>query len=181
MNNTPIRRLVCITLALIMSALQTDRLQAQQPLTLGSWLEFFYFDGINPVDGAGFTVLSPTNQLRVRVTDAGISGDRFQLFSGATLLFTTAVVSNGVDTGLFAGDQAWIDPSLSHGEIILGPGNYTFTVQVSATGSGFVDGSGFIRADIVPNNNVVPEPASILLTASGLLVLAFASRRRRSC
>jgi hypothetical protein len=186
MKKTVLRRLVVAATMLMISAIWTDRLQAQQPLTFGNWLEFFYFDGVNPVDGAGFSISSPTDQIRIRVTDAGVSGDRFRLFSGATLLFETSAVPDEVDTGLFDAEPAWNDARLSHGEFLLAPGSYTFTLQVSAAGSGFQDGSGFIRADRVtetppPDPTVVPEPASILLTATGLVALLVLSRRRRAC
>lgn len=158
------------------------RASAQVPLVPGGpWELFEWFLGVGPVEGPGFDVVSAADQIRVRVTDAGVSGDAFDVFINGTR-FQTPSVPGSAFTGLYTGDAAWADPRLSHGEFLLAPGTYRITIGVRELAPGFDAGEGFIRADLVPFNGVVPEPASVLLLATGLAALpalAALARRRR--
>ena len=149
---------------------------AQVPLPLGSWVSFEWFLAPGPADGSGFTVGS-AEQVRLRVTDAFVTGDAFDVFANGVLLFSTPSVPGGL-SGATTGDAAWADPSLSKGEAILAPGAYLITIDVREAAAGFPAGEGFIRADRVVS--AVPEPATVALVASGLAVVAAAARRRRT-
>ena len=157
---------------------------AQVPLVAGNWARFEYFEGIGRVSGPGFSFTALT-QFRLRVTDVGFSGDAFDIFSGGVRILGTPDVTGGVDTGIFDPETAFVTAALSSAERLLDAGTYTFMVVLRTAGSGFDDGEGFLRVDLVdgpppppPPVDVIPEPASVLLMATGLLGLAVVSRRR---
>lgn len=158
---------------------------AQMPLVAGNWARFEYFDGIGRVEGSGFSFSSLTQRIRLRVTDVGFSGDAFDIFSNGVRILGTPDVTGGVDTGIFDPGIAFMTAGLSSAERLLDAGTYTFMVVLRTAGSGFNEGEGFLRVDLVdgtppppPPVDVIPEPASVLLMATGLLGLAAVSRRR---
>jgi hypothetical protein len=161
------------------------RAAAQLPLAPGAWTLFEWLLGAGPVDGGGF-LIDATQRTRVRVTDAGVTGDAFDvLVDGVPRGATPSVPGGGgVLTGLFDGDAAWAEPSLSKGELFLDPGQYLVTLVVRETAPGIAFGEGFIRADAAPAAplpGVVPEPTTFASLAGGLAALAgFAGLTRRS-
>jgi hypothetical protein len=175
-----VRRLLFCTATLLAFTLPA-RASAQAQLVPGTWSIFEWFLGIGPVDGSGF-LLDATQRMRLRVTDAGVTGDAYDVFVNGLLLAATPSVSGGVFTGAFDGDVAWADPGLSKVELFLNPGRYMITLAVRETASGFDFGEGFIRADAAPIQipGVAPEPATVVTLATGLLgVAVFAPRLRR--
>ena len=154
---------------------------AQLPLVPGGWALFEWFLGPGPVDGAGF-LLDATQRTRVRVTDAGITGDAFDVFVGGALAAATPSLPGGALTGLFDGDAAWAEPALSKGEFFVNPGQYLITLAVREAGSGVAFGEGFIRADaapLPPVPGVAPEPAPLALLGGGVTLLALLARNAR--
>ena len=159
------------------------RLAAQVPLVPGGpWNLFEWVLGLGPLDPGGFS-LSTAQDVRVRLTDAGFTGDAFDLLvsgPGGPIAASTPSVPGGIDTGALTGDDAWADPRLSKTELLLGPGNWLITVDVREAGSGFQYVDGFIRADLV-RVGVIPEPTSVVLLATGaagLLGIRLRARRR---
>lgn len=151
---------------------------AQTPLVPGAWVRFSWFDGIGPIDDpTGGFLLSLLVPGRVRLTDGYGSGDAFRLYVDGLPALSTPAVASGVD-GWDADDAAWANPALSKGELLLGRGDYLLDVVVRED-AGFGFGDGFLRADLV-GTNVVPEPASVALVATGLAGLTVAVRRRRA-
>lgn len=71
---------------------------AQSPLAPGGWAFFEWFAGPGPVDGGGF-LLDATQRTRVRVTDAGFTGDAFDVFLGGGLVAATPTVPGAPPRG----------------------------------------------------------------------------------
>jgi hypothetical protein len=181
MRAPPLRRLVCCTAAVLALAHPAPA-AAQQPLAPGGWALFEWFLAPGPVDGSGF-LLDAAQRTRVRVTDAGITGDAFDVLVNGVPRGATPSVPGGTLTGLFDGDAAWASPALSKGELFLDPGQWLITLAVREGAPGVGFGEGFIRADaapLPPPTGVVPEPAPLASAAGGALLLALSRLARRA-
>ncbi len=140
----------------------------------GSWNSFYFGDvGSTLLDDFAFN--SPNEQAFsftltrdgvLRVTDAGLPGDQFQIvLNGSPLGNTSSVAAGSADQGVdFAG--AYVNPLFSHGEWSLHAGSYTVRGVVLAS----PDGAGIGALAVA-----VPEPTSLALLLGGLALLA---RRR---
>jgi hypothetical protein len=163
--------------ALLLALASPGRLAAQVPLVPGgAWELFEWFLGVGPVEGDGFS-LNVAQDVRVRVTDAGFSGDAFQIFVNGSPFTVTPPVVPGINTGALTGAAAWAESALSKTEFVLGPGSYLIELAVSQD-AGFGFGEGFIRADLV-QVGVIPEPTSVVLLASGVVGIAGLRLRAR--
>jgi PEP-CTERM motif len=110
-----------------------------------------------------------------RVTDAFVPGDTYSVFSGATLIGTSAF--NGAQAPLTPvgdslGEPGWEDASFSHLELFLSAGSYSLTVDGDVVGG--LPATFYVRADSIP------EPATIVLLGAGLAGLATMGRRKLS-
>jgi hypothetical protein len=165
------------------------------PIATGDWLEFGFTDvgalatGCDPADPAGpFCISSsgtPTNPLdappwtftapgggvQLTVTDAFLSGDRFQLFDFGVSIGLTSLPAAGI--AVDCGDDpvpCLANPAMSHGVFLLGAGNHSLTLRPTLSLGG---GSGYLRVD------VVPEPATLLLVATGFGLTVIRRARTR--
>jgi hypothetical protein len=176
-------RTCLIGLAVAFMAATPSRLTAQLPLTPGTWEYFSFFLGAGqPVDGDGYTVQSSTDQIRISLTDLDWAGDAYDIFVDGSLVGGTPTMSGPEAEFSFDADQAFATPELSHGIFYLAAraNPYTITLSVRETAPGFDYGDGAIRADLVPTQpNTVPEPASLILMATGMAGVAVVVRRRR--
>lgn len=175
-------RICLIGFALAFVAATPSRLAAQLPLASGTWEYFNFFLGAGqPVDGDGFTIQSTTDQIRISLTDLAWAGDAYDIFVDGSLIGGTPSVSGPeVDYG-FDADAAFATPELSHGIFYLAAraNPYIITLNVRETAPGFDDGDGAIRADLIPPQpNTVPEPASLILMATGMAGVGLVVRRR---
>ena len=164
-----------------LSASVAARPAAAQPVLDGGWSQFDWFSvagGIeSPFDAFSLTSANP---FVVRVVDCCVIGDQFQLsWTGSAVgsMSTGPFVGDGLQSGQFSGDNAWADPRLSKGSVLLAPGTYDFTLEITRFATGSTNGAGFI--DAATSVSAVPEPSTVALVAGGLVALAGVARRRR--
>ena len=150
------------------------------PITVGSWVGFC-FAGVgsgatagcqndaSQTSGNSFTFNLLGSGL-LRVVDAFNRGDRFDVFDGATLLFSTSLVPIGSGSTTDP-DTAFADPTYSSGSILLGSGAHSINIRVTA--SPFGGGGAYLEV-----SNAVPEPATLSLLGLGLAGLGFVRRRK---
>jgi hypothetical protein len=103
----------------------------------------------------------------LKVTDAFLYGDQFQVYDNGVALGLTSTPGTG--PGTTDPDVAYADPGYSKGLYALGAGNHSVTFQ--AVQSPFGSGGAYFRAD------VVPEPGT--LTMLGLAMTTLAGYRAR--
>jgi hypothetical protein len=166
------KRLTVLALGLVV-ALGVQSVQATPVLDAG-WT----FDQIDDsfVDSEQSPyVFSLSAPAYFRITDYFVPGDTYYVYDGATFLFST--IFSGPLTSILPigdplGDAGWTSGDFSHGEILLGAGSYSITVQgdgVAGIPAGF-----YTRLD-----TAVPEPTSMGLFGVGSLALGYLRRRRR--
>jgi hypothetical protein len=187
-------RLLAVTALLGFACISSPA--AAGPITPATWWEFGFSEagvlatGCDPADPSGpfcipssgtptsfldapsWTITVPTGGAFLTVTDAFASGDRFQIFDFGIAIGLTSVPAapNAVNCGDdpivclgFAG--------ISKGVFALAAGNHSLTLAPTLSpGDG---GSGYLRVD------VVPEPATMLLVATGLCLTGLRRARAR--
>jgi hypothetical protein len=184
-----------LTLALAIGVLFSAPASAG-PIPFDEWLQFGFTEtgtpatGCDPADPAGpFCVPSsgtPSTFLdappwtftasgagaTLRITDAFFSGDRFEIFDFGVSLGLTSLPTLDVDCG----DDpvpCFANAAMSTGLFALAAGNHSLTiVPVAALDGG---GSGYFQVE--GTAAVVPEPATLTLLATGLVLSV---RRRRA-
>ncbi|HVP39396.1 MAG TPA: PEP-CTERM sorting domain-containing protein [Candidatus Saccharimonadales bacterium] len=149
------------------------------PLTLGSgWQPFLWnTDGVyDPADG--FQVTAP-DLFTIKLTDAFVVGDAFDLYDGASLILSTPSVPKTAASFTADPDVAWSMPDYSHGWVTLGAGSHNLSILIreralDVTGAPWPTGEGYIRADA----GTIPEPRPVLLLGLGLAAAGLMLRRR---
>ncbi len=146
-------------------------------LVVNSGWNFFSWDGdgVDPVfnnEGA-FTFTVPSgSQYELIVTDSGVDGDQFTVYNYGSPLFTT---SNPLNDGqvITDDDPAFASMAFSHGTEVLGPGNYSISLQTIAYADGYNGGGAGIQLESVP------EPSALaLLVVGGVSSIVVVMRRR---
>lgn len=154
------------------------------PLVLdGGWQEFT-FGGVGSTwsDSFTFTALST---VYLAVTDAFLSGDRFQFFANAVSIgLTSAPTTQGDQIGSNY-DAAFADARWSSGQAALGPGSYTITGLTVASpfgagGAAIQLSSQALDGPIFDPTPPIPLPAAGWLMIAGLGGLAALRRRRKA-
>lgn len=122
---------------------------------------------------APWTFVAPVGGAVLTVTDAFLSGDRFEIFDFGSSIGLTSVPVDNIDCG--------DDPvpclataGVSSGIFNLAAGNHSLTITPTISNGG---GSGYLLVDVPLAS--VPEPGSWLLVGCGLALLGF-SRYWRS-
>lgn len=143
-----------------------------QALSIGSGFEEFFFGGPGSAWDTTFNFVLATDAL-LQVTDGFLSGDRFEVFDGATSLGLTSAPTSVGDEILDDYAAALADPRWSSGEFLLTAGSYS--ISGTAVDSPFQGGRAALRLVAVAP---VPEPSTYALMLGGLGLVGFLARRR---
>ncbi len=139
------------------------------------WHEFFFADsgavwtdiGDEPLEFR-FSLSAPAE---LRVVDAGLSGDRFEVFDGgASLGPTSAPIDAGAESKVDDFDAAFGDPRWSRGVLTLNAGMHLITGLAIASPLG----GGIGALQVAP----IPVPAAAWLLVTGLAGIATRMTRR---
>lgn len=168
------------------------------PIPFDEYLEFSFTDvgvdavGCDPEDPAGgfcipssgtltlflgappWTLTAPAGGAKLTVTDAFLSGDRFEIFDFGISLGLTSLPTPGSDCG----DDpipCLADAAISHAVFLLASGDHSLTIV--PTLSPFGGGSGYLRVGARP---AVPEPGTLVLLSMGLGFVTVYRKRRHT-
>ncbi|MGI8546245.1 MAG: hypothetical protein ACR2M1_02760 [Gemmatimonadaceae bacterium] len=116
------------------------------------------------------------------IQDLYATGDRFSLLVGGTLVGTTSPTATGADCtrGIAEAAMSYIadcqaQPLSSRGTFAFAAGSYLF--EIHADESPYRSGAAAFGVNVAPS--VVPEPATLVMVGSGLLLLVSPTMRRR--
>ncbi len=173
-------KLLCSTAVVVFFASLTTASRAAQILTVGSGWQYGQNSSRNAVQDNSPITFSITSGTKLfSFTDGFQAGDIFSLrFLVAPVSFTIPTVFSTFSTpfnnnlgpaqGFFA--SAWLNNSFSHGQVTLGPGNYSVFVR-DQSNIAYPAGFGF-RLD------AVPEPEVWAFVLAGFCLAGSAIRRR---
>lgn len=119
---------------------------------------------------------SSSSTLDIKVTDLFVTGDRFLVFNGPALLFSTPSVEDSYYSepdSIYGSNpsSAWLNDHFSKGEILLGPGNFSIAIMIDHIPAGYRDSEVALMVDCVP------EPATLLLLCTGLVGILFSRKK----
>lgn len=161
------------TLAIIASslaALVSAPAFAETPLTVEGGWHWFTFGGVGSSFSEQPFTFTLTDAAVLRVTDAYLSGDQFEVFSNGTSLGLTSAATTGFDV-MGDYDAAFASDNFSHGQWTLAAGTY------SITGTTIL--SPYNAGGAAISLSAVPEPESIALMLAGVAALGVSLKRRQ--
>lgn len=169
--------------ALLATAMLVPAFASAGPITPDAGWYGFCFDGAGSEaeagcqnEGVGTTGNSFTFDLLLpgllKVTDAFLIGDIFDVFINSEFAFTTSTTGTGDTTG--NPDVAFDSGYYSTGSTLLAAGSYSVDILVNTTP--FDGGAGYITVETPAAP--VPAPATLQLFGAGLLGLGLARRRK---
>ena len=173
--------LILISLLLITTTTQagfdngtTGSLGDDPPLPIGGGWQYFSWDnapGSFNLEGP-FTFTSTCNIL-LKVTDAYLDGDQFEVYDFGSLIGTTSTpTDSGAQIGSDA-DAASADARWSSGSFLLATGSHSITMKTIAIPTDHPGGGAYLRADCA-----VPVPGAVVLGALGTGLVGWMRRRR---
>lgn len=188
------------TVLLCCLGLGVSRAASAAPIDFDTWYEFSWFEaggtaaGCDPADPDGdfcipsggtptsfapapaWTFTAGASGATLTVVDAFVSGDRFTIFDFGVSLGMTS----GPAPGFGCGADPLVclaEPHHSSGVFTLLPGAHALTIVATVAPS--ESGAGYFQVTGDEVNAVVPEPATILLIATGLAALIVRPRTAR--
>jgi hypothetical protein len=143
-------------------------------LVVGSGWNSFSWDGtgVDPdpvfnLEGAFTFTVPASSTYDLLVTDAYLDGDQFTVYNFGSPLFTTSTpLNDGQNTSSF--DAAYASSAWSHGSELLGPGNYSITLQTISYADDAPSGAAGIQLESVPE----PSAFCLLALGAGLVLTA---------
>jgi len=195
-----LRRVLAITLRCVVAIalLAFAPVVVAGPILFNVWYQFGFGTagtpaaGCDPADPAGgfcipssgtpteflsappWTFVAPAGGATLAVTDAFLSGDRFQLFDFGVSLGLTSLPSANANCD----DDPVVciaTAGMSIGSFVLAAGAHSITlIPILAPSDG---GSGYLL--VSAEGSAAPEPGALALTGLGLVVLFVWRRRRR--
>jgi hypothetical protein len=123
--------------------------------------------------GNTFTFTLSGNGL-LKVTDAFILGDRFDVWVDGSLAFTTSVA--GIGAGEADPDAAYNSGYYSTGSFLLAAGSHQVDIFTNVTPGG----TGGAYMEVESRGGNVPEPDALALTGLALAALAWSRRSKKA-
>jgi hypothetical protein len=178
-------RAVVLGVVAALTVLGIPSLSFADPYSVGDGWHSFSWTGTGGSQVESPFTFSSAGAVAVKVTDAYVSGDRFQLFDNGQLIGTTSQI-NGSAPWTDSPDVAFASSMFSNGIFALGAGAHSLTLTDIQSPTGYPGGSAFLRFDAVNtggNGSVAsvttPEPGTLALVGLGLAGLAVRRARRR--
>lgn len=140
-----------VILSLVISLICTVGLAQAAPYTVGSGWANFCWGGAVPTPWDTTFDFTLTNPAILKVADAGIDGDRFNVTDNGLSIGNTSIpYDDGADIG---GDYdgAFADYRFSSGWWVLFPGSHSITGTTIAEATGYPSGCAGVRVDNAAN------------------------------
>ena len=180
-------RTVTLGVFLALTVLGMPSISYADFITVGGGWNSFSWTGTNTPQVESAFTFSSAGAVAVKVTDAYVSGDRFQLFDNGSLVGTTSQ-TNGIAPWTDKPDVAFANSLFSSGIFALGAGAHSLTLVDIQAPTGYSSGSAFFRVDAGGNGGGgggsvssvdTPEPGTLALVGLGIAGLTAGRLRRR--